>query len=164
MPWKWPPGQGSPGCVHTLQKPHQPGRGWSQGLQVPAFVERGLEAAGFPSLTQSRQECWPGALHLCTQGRETGEVSHRAVHGGAHWKCLCLIRKVLKEIALFQWQKSIHCEIPTLAKISPDISEWSFTDVFTEVCSCLAGKNLTPLLNHVTPHFHWLSLSLIPFS
>lgn len=96
-----------------------------------------------------------------TRGLSSEEtwVSRRIVHGRAHWKCLHLIIKVLKDMALFQKnQKRIHCEIPTLAKISLDISEWSFNDIFTEVCSFLAEKNLTPLFNHVTPHFHWLSL------
>lgn len=122
---------------------------YSVRSQQPTFVERSLEA-----------------LTLQTQGlsdKKTGEVSCRIVHSRAHWKCLHLIIKVLKDMALFQkTRKLTHCEIPTLSKISPDISEWSFTDIFTEVCSFLAGKNLTPLFNHVTPHFHWLSL--FPFS
>lgn len=154
-------GAEKPGLCWHLAEPHQPGRGcgcraqtYSVRSQQPTFVEKRLEAAGFPSLT------------LQTQGlsdKETGEVSRRMMHSRAHWKCLHLIIKVLKDMALFQkTRKLTHCEIPTLSKISPDISEWSFTDIFTEVCSFLAGKNLTPLFNHVTPHFHWLSL--FPFS
>lgn len=152
-------GAAAAGRRRTLRRSQQP---W--GLRVPTCVERSLEAAGFPSLTQSRHKGCPGALPLSIQGRDTGEVSCRMVHGRARWKCLHLIRKVIKDMALFQQQKRSHYEIPTLAKISHDISEWSFTDIFTEVCSFVAGKNLTPLFNHVTPHFHWLPLSLLPFS
>lgn len=126
--------------------------------------ERILEAAEFPSLTPFRHQGCPGALRLSIQGGQTGEVSHRMTHSTACWKCLHLIRQVLKDTALFQQQKNINCEIPTPAKISPDISEWSFIDIFTEACSCLAGKNLTSLFRHVTPHFHCLSLSSLPSS
>lgn len=100
VPWQ---GASSP---RDCEFPHWWKGAWKRRGSLPDTVQTGVCA---------------GALHLCIQGRETGEGSPRMVPGRACWKCLYLISKELKDIALFQQQKSILCEIPTLAKISPDI-------------------------------------------
>lgn len=146
-------------CWHLAEAPSAWQGLWLQGTEV-----LGEEPADHICGKEPGSCRVPFSNTVQTQGlsgKET-EVSHSMVHRRAHWKFLHLIIKVLKDMALFQNQKCIHCEIPTLAKISPDISEWSFADIFTEVCSFLTGKNLTPLFNHVTPHFHWLSLFPFP--
>lgn len=97
-------GAEKPGLYWHLARTPSAWQGWgcraltnSVRSQQPISVERSLEAAGFPSPTVQTQGL---------SGKET-EVSCRMVHSRAHWKCLHLIIKMLKDMALFQKNRNI---------------------------------------------------------
>lgn len=103
-------------CWHLAEAPSAWQGLWLQGTEVlgeePADHICGKEPRKKPC-----GSCRvPFSNTVQTQGlssKET-EVSHSMVHRRAHWKFLHIIIKVLKDMALFQNQKRIHCEILTL--------------------------------------------------
>lgn len=145
------------GCLQTLDEAAV--LLWTAGSQLQREEPRSYS---FSDLVQT-QRC-PGALHLRVHGRRWERcLTEPCIVENTESECISS-EKCLKKCLCDNDGKIFTVKFPAWLKaLLMFLSEvlLTFSQRFAHF---LAGKNLTPLLNHVTPHFHQLSLSLLPFS